>query len=98
MNIIHAGTVRVPPENLPALKPHLDAIIAATRAEEGCILYTFAEDVQEPGLLRVFEIWRDQAALDFHFATPHMAEWRAAGAKLGLGDRQLKTYEIASQR
>jgi quinol monooxygenase YgiN len=70
----------------------------ASRAEDGCFEYGYAEDVTEPGLIHVFEIWRDQAALDAHFASPHMAAWRATGAGFGLSDRRLVAYEIASQR
>jgi quinol monooxygenase YgiN len=98
MSLIIAGTVRVPPQNLDALRPRMIAMMAASRAEDGCRVYGYAEDVAEPGLIHVFEIWRDQAALDAHFKTPHMAAWRAAGAGLGVSDRQLSAYEVASER
>jgi quinol monooxygenase YgiN len=49
----------------------------------------------EPGLIRVFEAWSNRAALDLHFATPHIAAWRAAWAALGIGERDLKAYEAA---
>ncbi len=53
----------------------------------------------EPGLIRVFEAWRDQAALDAHFQTPHMAAWRASLAGLGrLRPQLLLLYEVASER
>ena len=98
MTLIIAGTVRVPPGNLAAAKPHMAAMVAGSRAEAGCIAYGYAEDVLEPGLIHVFEEWRDQAAIDAHFASAHMAAWRAAGASFGVSDRALKLYEIASQR
>jgi len=98
MSLIVAGTVRVPPENLPGLKPHIAAMMAASRAEDGCEAYGYAEDVAEPGLIHVFELWRDQAALDAHFKTAHMAAWRAAWPSFGVSDRALFAYEIASQR
>jgi quinol monooxygenase YgiN len=98
VTIIIAGTVRVPPEALPALKPHMHEMLAASRAEAGCLTYSYAEDVAEPGLIRVFEAWRDQAAIDAHFASPHMGEWRAAGAQLGVFDRRLSIYEAAAER
>jgi quinol monooxygenase YgiN len=96
--LIVAGTVRVPPQNLEAFRPHMAAMMAASRAEDGCFAYGYAEDVTEPGLLHVFERWRDQAALDTHFATPHMAAWRAAWPSFGVSDRRLFAYEIASER
>ena len=98
MSIIIAGTVRVPPEKLTAFRPHQDAMLSASRAEDGCITYSYAVDVQDPGLIRVFEQWRDQAAIEAHFQAPHMAAWRAAGAEFGVYDRKLSLYEVASER
>lgn len=96
--LVIAGTVRVPPQNLDGFRPHMLAMLAASRAEEGCLEYSYAEDVGEPVLIRVFEAWRDQAALDAHFATPHMAAWRAQWPSFGVSDRRLFAYEVAHQR
>ena len=98
MSVIIAGTVRVPPQNLGSLKPHMLAMLAASRAEDGCLTYSYGEDVAEPGLIRVFEVWRDQAAIEAHFKAPHMAVWRAACADHGVSDRKLFAYETASER
>jgi len=78
VTLIVAGTVRVPPEHLDGFRPHMVAMMTATRAEDGCGAYSYAEDVTQPGLIHVFEVWRDQAALDAHFKTDHMANWRTA--------------------
>ena len=96
--IVIAGTVRVPPENLERFRPHMEAMLAASRAEDGCLVYSYAEDVAEPGLMRVFEAWRDQTAIDAHFRAPHMAEWRAAWPQFGVSDRRLSLYEVAAER
>ena len=98
MTLIVAGTVRVPLENLAGLKPHMEAMLAASRAEDGCITYSYAQDVAEPGLIRVFEAWRDQPAIDAHFKAPHMATWRAAWPGFGVSDRRLSLYEVAAER
>ena len=98
MTLIVAGTVRVPLETLAGLRPHMVAMMTATRAEDGCAAYSYAEDVAQPGLIHVFEIWRDQAALDAHFKTAHMAAWRAVWPGFGVSDRNLKAYEIAAER
>lgn len=98
MTILIAGTVRVPPQNVERFRPHMAAMLAASRAEDGCLEYSYAEDVAEPGLIRVFEAWRDQAAIDAHFRTDHMATWRAAWPSFGVSDRRLFAYEVASER
>ena len=96
--VIIAGTLRVPSDQLAAFKPHMEKMLLASRAEDGCITYSYAVDVQDPGLVRVFEAWRDQAAIDAHFQAPHLAEWRASWPKFGVTDRKLKLYEVASER
>jgi quinol monooxygenase YgiN len=98
VSLIVAGTVRAPPEHLEGLRPHMAAMMAASQAEDGCFAYNYAEDVTEPGLIRVFERWRDQAALDAHFATDHMARWRAVWPSFGVSDRRLFAYEVSSER
>ena len=91
--LILAGTVRLPAANLDRARPFMAAMTEASRAEDGCLDYAYGEDVLEPGLIRVFERWRDQAALDAHRASGHMRAWRAAWPELGLHDRQLVVYE-----
>lgn len=97
MSLIVAGTVRVPPENLSAFRPHMETMLARTRAEDGCLAYSYAVDVEDPGLVRVFEVWRDRAALDAHLAAPHLADWRAAWPAHGVSERRLKLYDVAAE-
>ena len=98
MKVIVAGAFRVPPGNLQRLRSHMMQMIRASRCEEGCMIYSYGEDAGEPGLVRVFEVWRDQAALDAHTKTDHIAAWRAAWPALGVCDRRLTVYEVASEK
>ena len=90
--IIVAGTIRVPPDNMERLRPHARRVIDATRAEPGCLVYSFAEDVVEPGLIRIFEIWETREDLDRHGQAEHMAPWRAAVAENAVSGRDIKVY------
>lgn len=96
MLIVLAGSIRLPPENLDAARPVMQRMIEASRAEPGCIAYGFSEDLLEPGLIRVFEVFRDHEAQQFHSQSQHMKDWRAAWPALGIGDRQITRYEVAS--
>ena len=88
------GTIRVAPEDVARVRPVMDELVAATRAEDGCIEYSCAEDLFEPGLLHVKEIWRDKAALDAHFTAPHIAKAGAAMASLNVQGRELRMCEV----
>ncbi len=96
--LLIVGTVRAPPERIAELRPAAARMIEATRTEAGCLQYAFAEDVLDPGLIHMSELWRDKAALEAHFASAHMAAWRAAGRDLGIRDRDVKIYEVAEGR
>ena len=60
------------------LKPAIAAMEAASRAEPGCEDYTFSVELNNSGVIRITERWRDMQALAEHFATPHMATFGAA--------------------
>jgi len=92
--ILVLGTIRLPLENVEAARPAMTRMIEASRAEMGCQTYTYAEDLLDPGLFHVKELWVDRDALRRHFTSPHIAAWRAAGRDLGVGERRLRVYEI----
>ena len=52
------------------------------------------EDVAEPGLFRVTELWDGRAALSAHFDTPHMRQWVEERAALGFHDRRIALHAI----
>ena len=87
------GTVRLPPDKLTEARSAMQRMISASRAEPGCIEYSYAQDVLDAGLIHVSEVWSDRAALDAHFRSVHIADWRASWATLGIGDRNLMLYE-----
>ena len=98
MTLILAGTIRISPERLTDLRPHLRAQVEGTRAEPGCLDYALTEDPLDPGLIRVYEHFESEAALAHHRATPHMAAWRAACAELGVHGRDLSAFDVSDYR
>lgn len=92
MTLLIIGTYRVPPANLDAARPAMAAMVAGSRAEAGCLAYSYGEDVLVPGLIHVTERWADRESLAAHGAAAHMAAWRAAWPALGIGERDLVLY------
>jgi quinol monooxygenase YgiN len=83
---------------MEAARPIMKKMAEASRAENGCIEYSYAEDVFEPGLIHVKELWIDQQALDAHFKAAHLIEWRTAWPDLGISERDLRLYEVGEPR
>ena len=96
--LLIVGTVRLPASNLDRARPAMRAMVQASRAEAGCLEYSYGEDVLEPGLIHVKELWSDQAALDAHFASSHIQAWRTAWPALEIGGRDLRVYEVGAPR
>jgi quinol monooxygenase YgiN len=92
--IVVSGRFRLPLERIADARPYMAKVIAASSAEPGCRVYSYAEAIDEPGLFRVYEEWDGQAALEAHFTSSHMREWQAAREALGFHDRSIVAYEI----
>lgn len=92
MPIAIIGQFRIPVENLAAARPLMIAVMQASRAEDGCIEYNYAEDLAEPGLIRVSEVWESREHLAAHFKSAHMQRWIAERADLGLTGRQVTGF------
>lgn len=94
--IVVAGTVRADPAKREAAQAAMEKVLRASRAEDGCIEYSYSVDVLDPHVVRVFEVWRDKEALQRHFKMPHIDEWRAAWPAIGITDRQLQLYDVVA--
>lgn len=93
MAIVVVGQFRLPPERMAEARPVMARVMTATRAEAGCIEYNYAEDVLDPGLIRVSELWESRAQLAAHMGMAHMAQWVEERAELGLTGRQITVFE-----
>ena len=91
--LIVTGIIEMPEDAFEAARPALRKMTAATLEEPGCIIYGFWQDPDNPGRLRVYEEWEGRAALDAHFASEHMAEFRAAMAEIGPISREIVAIE-----
>jgi len=95
--IVVTGSFRIPPSMVDVVRPAMETMVKGSRAEEGCIEYAYALDVFDAGLVRVIEKWRDQAALEAHLRTVHIAEWRAQCSALAISERELTGYETVDE-
>ncbi len=73
MSDIHAvAVITARPGSADDVRAALVAIVAPTRAEEGCLDYWLHESMAAPGTFITVERWRAQADLDAHLGTEHV--------------------------
>lgn len=92
--IVVTGSFRLPPARLAEAKPAMARVIAASREEPGCLAYSYAEDIVEPGLIRVSEAWVNGDVLAAHFDMPHMKQWQEEREALGMSERTITMHAV----
>ncbi|HEX4155680.1 MAG TPA: putative quinol monooxygenase [Acidobacteriaceae bacterium] len=71
----------------------LRELTAASRQEPGCVSYIPHRVETEPDTILIYEQYRDQAAADFHRATPHFATYAVGGLYQRMLTRTLEMLE-----
>jgi quinol monooxygenase YgiN len=94
--IIVNGHLTIDPAQREAAEAAIADAVAATRAEPGNLDYRFSADLAEPGRINMVEIWEDQAAIDAHMGTDHLAAFMAAIGPCVAGSVSITSYDIAS--
>jgi len=64
-------------------------VIEATRKENGCIFYDLTQSVTDLDVFTFIERWTTREALEAHFKTPHLADWRKISGEC-LEDRNVE--------
>lgn len=95
--VIVAGVFTVDTGQREAFLEGRKALMAHSRAEQGCVEYTFAADPLEDGRVVLFEKWLTQADLD-----AHLAGLAVASAPAVTGPEATTTsivvYDVAGER
>ena len=87
------GTIKLGKPMDAATRKAMVEMVRASRAEDGCLDYAFAEDLADPDTLILFERWRDRDALAAHGQSAHMVEFRGVMAANPQVSREIRVYE-----
>ena len=77
---------------------HRDAFIALMRkhaenclkVEDGCLYFDVGVDRADAGIVVLYEVYRDQAALDSHAASAHLAQTRESYGTMLKGRQRVE--------
>ena len=95
--VIVGGTFEVEPsERERFIASRLD-LMRASRAEAGCLEYTFGADPIDPSRIVLFERWESQEALDAHIAALRAAP-RSPDAPVPATTSSIIIYDVSGER
>ena len=70
-------TLQIKPEHRVAFMDSLlDDARGANEDEPGCLRFDVLQDDSDPNRVHLYEVYRDDAALDAHRQAPHYIRWR----------------------
>ena len=91
--LVVIATLKGKPEQREVLSAALAKAAAASRGDAGCLSYSFTVDLEDENRFISVETWADQASLDAHFTTPHLAELFTLAGEALDGAPDIQTYE-----
>lgn len=95
--IIVAGSFEMDPAQRAAFLAGRTEVMRRSRAETGCLEYTFSADPLDPGRVVLLERWESQAALDAHLAVLRSGA-PATDDDVRPTAQEIAVYEIAAVR
>ncbi len=95
--IVVAGTFNLPVEKREEAHAAMRTMVEKSRAEAGCILYSYAFDLLDENLVHFIEKWESREALKAHFEIKHMHEWRSTWPDLAIVGRSAALFEAEEE-
>jgi quinol monooxygenase YgiN len=74
------------------------AIVADSRAEEGCLNYDFHQTIDDATIFFWHETWANKSALDAHFEKPYFAELSAKLKDIAEEPPQIILTKMVSEK
>jgi quinol monooxygenase YgiN len=78
MTITKKVTFIAKKDGVEKMKELLSAMVAPSKAEDGCIFYEIFQCKERPEKFFAVETWRDEAALEGHKTTAHYAVYKSS--------------------
>ena len=70
------------------------SMIAPSRAEAGCIHYSFHQDLNEQNRFFFYEEWKDQTSIDVHNNSKHFLEFQPKFKEMIIGEPKISIYSV----
>jgi quinol monooxygenase YgiN len=94
--ILLIGYVHLNPSDVNEFTADVQTIVSSTRAEKGCLFYTFTLEDAPAGRILTVQRWEDQESLTVHVerheSAPFLKKW---GNRMSM---DIQKYDISNER
>ncbi|MDR0815694.1 MAG: antibiotic biosynthesis monooxygenase [Bacteroidales bacterium] len=74
------------------------SLLELSRAEEGNVSYSLFQDPEDPTKFMFFEEWKNQAAVEVHFATEHFKKFGETLNACGSQPADITVYDSVAEK
>ena len=96
--VVVSGTFQFPAGTRQKVLDAMEAVVAQTLQEQGCMCYRFYTDMSDENTYRVFEEWESEQHLAAHGKSAHLNAFRSALGELGMLSRDVKMYHVSGSK
>jgi quinol monooxygenase YgiN len=89
--------LKAKPGKTAELAQRLQALVAPTRAEAGCLGYVLHRSSDDPDLFVLYEQWRSRHDLDLHLATPRLVDFFARMPRLLAVEVSMRFFQVVPE-
>ncbi|QLG47366.1 putative quinol monooxygenase [Natrinema halophilum] len=94
--IVISASFPVEPDRRDEALELIDELVTHSQSEDGVLDYRAATDVSDPNVVRFFEQYEDEDALDAHSQSDHFREFGAALPDLLAGEPTITRFDVDS--
>ena len=91
------ATFKAKPGMEETVRAAIEAVIAPTRAEPGCINYDLHQSTDDPSIFMLYENWVSKRALDEHLAMPYLKALIAKADDMLAEPIGIALYQMVSE-
>lgn len=95
--IVLNATVPVDPDSRERAVDAATELARASREEAGVVDYRVAADVEDENVLRIFEQYEDDDAVDAHMASDHFRAFQEQVPEFAGGEVELHRFDVAEK-
>lgn len=96
--IVLVARLKVKEDAVEEAKAAALAIVADSRAEEGCINYDIHQAIDDPTVFVWHETWKSKAAIDEHFQTPFFQSFFETVGKIAAEEPVITLTKMISEK
>lgn len=92
------ATYRLEIGDAEAFRALASRMASVAAKEDGCSFMKVTQDIGDATTFRLFEGWRDRAALDAHLASEDVQAILREAGRLRISERVIDTYDVSGRQ